>query len=52
MFKCNLCDGDPQCVQECPRQALSFVEAEEASHNKLRKAANRLMHIVEKSQQP
>ena len=50
MFKCNLCEGDPECVQECPRQALSFVEADEASHDKMRKAANRLMHIVERTQ--
>ncbi len=49
MVKCNLCGGDPECVQECPRQALSFMEADEASHNKLRMAADRLMHVVERS---
>ncbi len=49
MVKCNLCGGDPQCVRECPREALTFVEAEEASQDKLRKAAGKLMHIVEQS---
>lgn len=24
-FKCNLCQGDPQCVKECPKQALLFL---------------------------
>ncbi len=51
MIKCDLCLGDPQCVQECPRKALSVVEADEASQNKLRKAANRLMQLVEKCDQ-
>lgn len=49
MVKCNLCDGAPQCVQECPRQALRFAQGEEACQDKLRTAACRLMQIVEKS---
>ncbi len=24
-FKCNLCEGDPQCVKSCPKQALLFI---------------------------
>lgn len=32
-FKCNLCDGEPQCVKFCPTGALtaSWVEVEDAS---------------------
>ena len=26
--KCDLCDGDPQCVKFCARGALHFVESE------------------------
>ena len=25
-FKCDLCDGDPQCVKFCPKSALRFIE--------------------------
>jgi Fe-S-cluster-containing hydrogenase component 2 len=24
-FKCNLCEGDPQCVKSCPKKALLFI---------------------------
>lgn len=32
-FKCNLCDGDPQCVKHCPTGALSssWVEVDDSS---------------------
>jgi Fe-S-cluster-containing dehydrogenase component len=32
-FKCNLCDGDPQCVKYCPTGALSasWIEQEDGS---------------------
>jgi len=32
-FKCNLCEGDPQCVKHCPTGALaaSWVEADDSS---------------------
>jgi Fe-S-cluster-containing hydrogenase component 2 len=23
-FKCDLCDGEPLCVQACPKEALKF----------------------------
>ncbi len=25
VFKCELCDGDPQCVKMCPQEALKFL---------------------------
>lgn len=27
-MKCELCDGDPECVRACPAEALEFAEAE------------------------
>jgi len=24
-FKCDLCDGDPECVKHCPKQAIQYV---------------------------
>jgi Fe-S-cluster-containing hydrogenase component 2 len=28
-FTCDLCDGNPQCVEFCPEQALHFMTAKE-----------------------
>lgn len=28
-FKCDLCDGDPQCVDVCPHGILSFIKSRE-----------------------
>jgi Fe-S-cluster-containing hydrogenase component 2 len=49
MIKCDLCGGDPQCVQECPREALSFVESDEATLKKRKEIAKKLMHLIEKA---
>jgi len=27
-YKCDLCDGDPQCVKYCPADAIEYVPAE------------------------
>lgn len=36
-FKCDLCGGAPACVDECPFEALTFVESEgEAAKTKAR----------------
>lgn len=52
MFKCNLCGGDPQCVRECPRDALSLVEADEAALEKRRSVARNLLTLIEKIGSP
>lgn len=28
--KCDLCDGDPECVKACPTQAIQFVPRKKA----------------------
>lgn len=28
---CNLCDGEPKCVDSCPEEALSIVDSDEAA---------------------
>ena len=48
MFKCNLCGGSPQCVEECPREALSLCESDEAALKKRREAAKSLIQLIEK----
>ena len=42
VFKCDLCDGDPQCVRFCDVEAVSFVEARDLGLQKGREAARRL----------
>jgi len=42
VIKCDLCDGDPQCVRFCEVHAVEFVESSDVSISKKREAAQRL----------
>ena len=42
VFKCDMCDGDPQCVRFCDMKAVDFIEADDVSILKKRKAAERV----------
>ena len=42
IFKCDLCDGDPQCVRFCEEKAVDFIEADEVATLKRRNAAERV----------
>jgi Fe-S-cluster-containing hydrogenase component 2 len=42
VFKCDLCDGDPQCVRFCDVDAVQYIDAEEVAIDKKRDAAERL----------
>jgi carbon-monoxide dehydrogenase iron sulfur subunit len=42
VLKCDLCDGNPQCVRFCEVKAVDFIEANDVSLIKQRKAAERL----------
>ena len=42
VLKCDVCDGDPQCVRFCDVKAVDFVEANDVSIKKSRKAAQRV----------
>ena len=44
VFKCDLCDGDPQCVRFCDVKALDLLEEEDVSILKKRFAAEKLSH--------
>lgn len=39
VFKCDLCDGDPQCVTLCHTKAIEFVPAERFVRNRINRAA-------------
>ena len=42
VFKCDLCDGDPQCVRFCEVKALTYVDAGDVSLIKKKTAAHRI----------
>jgi Fe-S-cluster-containing dehydrogenase component len=42
VFKCDHCDGDPQCVRFCEEKAVDFIEADKVTVNKRRQAAQRV----------
>jgi len=42
VFKCDLCDGDPQCVRFCDMKAIEYVEADCVSISRKKDAAERL----------
>jgi len=41
--KCDLCDGDPECVKFCPTGALTFKEAAVSTIHKKKIAAEKIM---------
>ena len=49
VFKCDLCDGDPQCVRFCDTKAVNLVDAGDVSLQKGREAAKRLRAAESKS---
>ena len=40
-FKCDLCDGDPQCVRFCEPKAIDYVETVKIEMDRMRAAALR-----------
>jgi Fe-S-cluster-containing hydrogenase component 2 len=48
MIKCDLCEGDPECVKYCVYGALSFVRTDEAAYVKKRAGAERIIEALKK----
>lgn len=42
VFKCDLCGGQPVCVENCTRRALTYVEPAEAYLDRARALANKI----------
>lgn len=42
VIKCDVCDGDPQCVRFCEEKAVDYVDADDVSIQKKRDAASRV----------
>jgi len=48
VFKCELCDGDPECVKACEDRAITFDEPDVALMNKKMKSIGSLSMLLEK----
>jgi Fe-S-cluster-containing hydrogenase component 2 len=46
-ISCDLCDGDPTCVQFCPTEALEYVKVENVGLHEKRHAMEKLRNISE-----
>ena len=38
---CNLCEGEPKCVEACPEEALEIVESDEAAEKRFNDAISK-----------
>jgi carbon-monoxide dehydrogenase iron sulfur subunit len=45
---CNLCEGEPACVNACPEEALEIVESDEAAEKRFNDALTNLCANTEK----
>ena len=41
VFKCDLCEGEPNCVRFCEVKAIDYVDADQLSMSKKRDAAQK-----------
>lgn len=46
ILKCDLCDGDPQCVKICKFDALKYVKADKVTLLRKREGAKKLSELV------
>jgi Fe-S-cluster-containing hydrogenase component 2 len=47
-FKCDLCDGNPECVRVCEPKALEYLEAHKLQHQRMGKIANKFYGVMGK----
>lgn len=45
VIKCELCNGEPECVKHCPASALTYVERERISSDKSIRTAEKLIRL-------
>jgi len=51
MIKCDLCEGEPQCVQWCPTGALTLCQPEFATHDRREQIADLFLDSTVKSRE-
>ncbi len=48
VFKCDLCDGDPQCVRFCDMKAVDYVESAKVTYPRMRESAAHFSELMRK----
>jgi len=48
IISCDLCDGDPACVNFCETEAIQYVDASEINKRRQREAAEKLYESMRK----
>jgi Fe-S-cluster-containing hydrogenase component 2 len=48
VFKCDFCDGEPQCARFCEVGAIQYVDAAEVSGQKQYAAAEKFTSVLQK----
>jgi Fe-S-cluster-containing hydrogenase component 2 len=48
VFKCDLCDGDPQCVRFCDMKAVDYVETSKFQYPRMREAGENFSELMRK----
>jgi Fe-S-cluster-containing hydrogenase component 2 len=48
MLKCDLCNGDPKCVKNCPADAIEFVRVDLFDWKKKKDAARKIIESMYK----
>jgi Fe-S-cluster-containing hydrogenase component 2 len=46
IIKCNLCDGDPECVKYCAYGAIEYLSMKEGQSQKKKRAISRMMQYT------
>jgi len=46
-YKCDLCDGDPECVKYCDVEAITYIPKVKADINRKREKSRRLSELFE-----
>ena len=45
-YKCDLCDGDPECVKVCDKKALTYVEDNQLNYSRLKESSGLYYNVV------
>jgi Fe-S-cluster-containing hydrogenase component 2 len=45
-YKCDLCDGDPQCVRVCQPKAIEYVEGYALHQARMMDSASKIFHAI------
>jgi len=46
VVKCDLCNGDPQCVKFCPMEAIEYIDSSCVNLKKMREAGFKIANLI------